>query len=350
MSDETGTVVLGTNRLGTPAHSARVKRWSSFALAVVATTAMMVGGGGPVQASPKADVSLTADALRALALRGMTSSFSATYRLSAPGFVTATMTVAQRRSRLNAVGWPSAGWMYRFTVRSPKAWLVGAEWDQNPAGKVYECAREVRPSALGVRRTYSTWRPRKYRHGVGERNVRAVRGGGPCRDALACVTTRLHVEDLAQEAARRGCHLCERRPGLEEESCSRGHVVPDPRWSSGGLVPRRTFVGRRDRSRCHRHFDQERCSGRRFRPTGGSGTVQGIKSPLEPSYHRAGGLAAGLTARVTTVHLEGASWRDHREGQAGTIHTGFDQIGDGPLAGRPTMVYAGRSFTGMTTD
>lgn len=142
MSDETGTVVLGTNRLGTPAHSARVKRWSSFALAVVATTAMMVGGGGPVQASPKADVSLTADALRALALRGMTSSFSATYRLSAPGFVTATMTVAQRRSRLNAVGWPSAGWMYRFTVRSPKAWLVGAEWDQNPAGKVYECAQK----------------------------------------------------------------------------------------------------------------------------------------------------------------------------------------------------------------
>jgi hypothetical protein len=72
----------------------------------------------------------------------MTSSFSATYRLSAAGFVTATMTVAQQRSKLTATGWPSAGWMYRFTVRSPKAWLVGAEWDENPAGKVYECAQK----------------------------------------------------------------------------------------------------------------------------------------------------------------------------------------------------------------
>ncbi|MGD0344046.1 MAG: hypothetical protein ABSB55_03700 [Acidimicrobiales bacterium] len=142
MSDETGKVVLGTNRLGTRAHSGWVKRWSSLALAVVATTATMVGGGGPVQVSPKADVNLTADALRALALRGMRSSFSATYRLSAPGFVTATMMVAQRRSKLNATGWPSAAWMYRFTVTSPRAWLVGAEWDENPAGKVYECAQK----------------------------------------------------------------------------------------------------------------------------------------------------------------------------------------------------------------
>jgi len=119
-----------------------VRRWSSFALAVLAVTAMMVGDGGPVRASPKADVSLTADALRALALRGMTSSFSATYRLSAARFVTATMTVAQRRSKLTSTGWPSAGWMYRFTVRSPRALLVGVEWDQNPAGKVYECAQK----------------------------------------------------------------------------------------------------------------------------------------------------------------------------------------------------------------
>ena len=142
MSDETGTVVLGTSRLGMRAHSARVKRWFSLALAVIATTAMVMGDGGPVQASPKADVSLTAESLWALALRGMRSGFSATYRLTAPGFVTATMTVAQQRSKLTSSLWPSAGWMYRFTVRSPGAAFVGVEWDQNPAGKVYECAQK----------------------------------------------------------------------------------------------------------------------------------------------------------------------------------------------------------------
>ena len=177
-------MVLGTNRLGTPAHSAWVKRWSSFALAVVRDHRDDGGRRWTCTGQSEGGREPHGSGLEGARVRGMTSSFSATYPLSAAGFVTATMTVAHKRSKLTATGWPSAGWMYRFTVRSPKAWLVGAEWDEIP----WEGLRvrgEVRRSALGVCRAHSARRPWKYRYGVGERNVRAVRGGEPCRDPLA---------------------------------------------------------------------------------------------------------------------------------------------------------------------